>query len=177
MARPFLATLLAGAMVFTPAVTHGQTAITIAGGINAPVSTLGDIADIGYHLAGGVNLGNTTTSLGFRIEAAYDGLSLKNSSGDVRIISGTANVIGNVGTTRDAPYVIAGLGAYNRNFSTSTFGYGSGKTVVGFNVGGGLRFPLGGISTYLEARYHQMLGNDIDGTNYQFIPITFGIVF
>jgi hypothetical protein len=49
--------------------------------------------------------------------------------------------------------------------------------VAGVNIGGGLRFPLGGLSTFLEARYHVMLGNTSDGTKYQFIPITFGVAF
>ena len=177
MANSILAALLAGALALSPAASRAQVAITIAGGITAPVSTLGDIADLGYHLSGGVNYGIPTSSLGFRFEGGYDGLSLKNGGGDVRILAGTVNVIGNMGTTRDAPYVIAGIGAYNRNISTTTLGYGNGKTVLGINGGGGLRFPLNGISTYFEARYHVMLGEQAAGANYQFIPMTFGIVF
>jgi hypothetical protein len=83
----------------------------------------------------------------------------------------------NVGKTADAPYLIAGLGAYNRRLNFDPFGTTDDKTVVGINGGGGLRFPLSGISTFVEARYHIMLGNSNDGSNYQFIPITFGIVF
>ncbi|MDB4916094.1 MAG: hypothetical protein JWM95_3738 [Gemmatimonadetes bacterium] len=177
MARRLFAALLVGALSLTPVAAQSQTSFTVAGGLTAPVSDLGDFADIGYHLAAGVNLGMPLMSYGFRLEGAYDGLSLKNGSGDVRIISGTANIVANVGATRDAPYVIVGIGAYNRNFSNNAFGYGDGKTAVGINGGGGLRFPLGTISTYFEARYHVMLGNSTEGTNYQFIPITFGINF
>ena len=80
------------------------------------------------------------------------------------------------GTTRDAPYLIAGLGAYNRSSGSSAFGY-NGRTAVGINGGAGLRFPLSGLSTFFEARYHLMLGSAAEGTDYQFIPITFGISF
>jgi hypothetical protein len=177
MTRPILAALFASALTLAPLAAHAQTAFTVSGGLTAPVSDLGDIADLGYHIAAGANISQARSSLGFRIEGAYDGLSLKNGSGDVRILSATANVIGNVGTTRDAPYLIGGVGVYNRNFSSNNFGYGNGETKIGLNGGGGLRFPMNGISTYFEARYHIMLGDAFDGTNYQFIPITFGIVF
>ncbi|MEO8336567.1 MAG: hypothetical protein ABI664_16420 [bacterium] len=51
------------------------------------------------------------------------------------------------------------------------------QTAIGINGGGGLRFPVAELTTYFEARYHVMLGDGNDGTNYQFIPITFGAVF
>lgn len=155
---------------------HAQNAINVAGGINAPVGRLGDITDLGYNVSLGLNLGGAALPVGIRLEGAYNGFGLKGGGGDVRILNGTANAIFNLGSTRDAPYVMAGLGAYNRNTSLTSVGSSS-KTAVGINGGGGLRFPLSGISTFFEARYHVMLGNAGDGTNYQFIPITFGIMF
>ncbi len=176
MTRRLLAAVFAGALGAAPAPLLAQTSISVAGGVNAPVGRLGDIADLGYNISGGLNFGGTSLPVGLRLEGAYNSLGLK-GSGDVRIITGTGNAIFNVGQTKDAPYLIAGLGVYNRNFSSNTFGYGTGKTVLGINGGGGLRFPLSGISTFFEARYHVMLGNSGDGTSYQFIPITFGIMF
>lgn len=38
-----------------------------------------------------------------------------------------------------------------------------------------LRFPLNGLRTFVEARYHMKLGTDGNGAKYQFISITFGI--
>jgi hypothetical protein len=125
----------------------------------------------------GMHLGATALPVGARLEVAYNDLGYKGGGGDVRIISGTANAIFNLSLARDAPYVIAGVGAYNRNSGSSARGYGSGQTVAGVNGGAGLRFPLSGLSTFVEVRYHVMLGSDTDGTNYQFIPITFGISF
>ena len=72
---------------------------------------------------------------------------------------------------------MAGLGAYNRQMSINNLGKSDNKTTVGINAGGGLRFPLVGLSTFVEARYHVMLGSSTDAANYQFIPITFGIMF
>ena len=167
----------AAALVLSAAAAKGQTGFLISGGATAPVAHLGDVTDIGYNAAVGFDLGATALPVGARLEVAYNDLGYKGGGGDVRIISGTANAIFNLGLTRDAPYVIAGVGAYNRNSGSSALGYGSGQTVAGVNGGAGLRFPLSGLSTFVEVRYHLMLGSDTDGTNYQFIPITFGIRF
>ena len=177
MTSRILAIVVATALVAGPAAAHAQTSFSVAGGVNAPVRDLGDIADLGYNVAAALNMGGTSLPVGLRFEGAYNGLSLKDGGGDVRIISVTANAVFNVGKTADAPYLIAGLGAYNRRLNFDPFGTTDDKTVVGINGGGGLRFPLSGISTFVEARYHIMLGNSNDGSNYQFIPITFGIVF
>jgi hypothetical protein len=177
MIKRFLAVLVtAGVLGGAPAL-RAQASLMVSGGLNAPVGQLGDGSNTGYIVSAGLNLGAPIAPVGARLEGSYSSLGFKDGSGDVRLIYGTANAIFNLGTTADAPYLIAGLGAYNRSFGSNTFGYGNGSTVVGINGGAGLRFPLSGLSTFFEARYHIMLGNDADGTNYQFIPITFGISF
>ena len=177
MIKRFLTVLAtAGALGGAPPL-HAQASLLVSGGLNAPVGRLGEITDMGYIITGGLNLGAPVAPVGARLEGSYSDLGFKGGGGDIRLISGTANAIFNLGTTRDAPYLIAGVGAYNRSSGSNTFGYGNGSTVVGINGGAGLRFPLSGVSTFFEARYHIMLGNAADGTNYQFIPITFGISF
>jgi Outer membrane protein beta-barrel domain len=165
------------ALTTIPAVAHSQTSISIAGGVSAPLSDLGNLADLGYNVAAGLNVGGGALPLGVRFEGAYNGLRLKDNSGDVRIIALTANAILNVGKASNAPYLIAGLGAYDRRLNFDNLGSTSDKTLLGINGGGGLRFPLSGITPFFEARYHIMLGDRNDGTNYQFIPITFGVLF
>ena len=160
-----------------PIAVSAQTSFVAMGGVSAPVGRLGDFTDIGYNVAAGINVGGPMLPIGLRFEGGYNGFGFKTGGGDTRIITGTANGIFNVGKTSDAPYLIAGLGIYNRSFSTTNAGYGSGRTTIGINGGGGLRFPLSGLTTFFEARYHIMLGNTADQTNYQFIPITFGIAF
>lgn len=177
MTARILAFAIVVGLLGTPAVVRSQSSVSVAGGINAPVSDLGNIADLGYNVAAALNVGGTSLPVGLRFEGAYNALGLKNTSGDVRIISATANAVFNLGKTSDAPYLIAGLGAYNRRLTLDPFGSTGDKTVVGINGGAGLRFPLSGIATFVEARYHIMLGSNNDATNYQFIPITFGIMF
>lgn len=177
MIRRLLAIATVAALAAAPALAGAQISVSVAGGASAPFGDLGDITDIGYNVAAGLNFGGTAVPIGFRLEGGYNGFGFKGGGGNARIITGTANAIFNLGKTPDAPYLIAGLGAYSSSFGTDAFGYGSGMTALGINGGGGLRFPLGGINTFFEARYHLMLGNRQDGTNFQFVPVTFGIAF
>jgi hypothetical protein len=182
MTRRLLAVLALGALVAAPAVlpAQGSTSILLSAGLSLPVSDLANTFNSGYNVNLGLNFGAPVVPVGARLEAGVSSFDRKSGSGNVRIASGTANAIFNLGPTSAAPYLIGGLGIYNRRFSDQTI-FGStvtqDKTQAGINVGGGLRFPLTGISTFLEVRYHAMLGNAGDRTNYQYVPITFGVQF
>jgi hypothetical protein len=176
MNRRLFAVVIAGALAVAPAQLPAQLSVDIKGGASAPVSRLNDIANIGYDLSAGLNIGIPGLPVGVRLEGAYDLFGLRATNDNVRIINGTANAIISLGLTRDAPYVIAGLGAYNRSFTPNSV-FGAGRTVIGVNGGGGLRLPLIGFTAFFEARYHVMLGSNIDQTDYQFVPITFGVIF
>jgi len=71
-------------------------------------------------------------------------------------------------------------GAYNQfaakdNFEINIPGFGSGSAnKFGWNIGGGIKLPLSGFDTFLEARYNQVQGED---GSLKFIPITFGVMF
>ena len=53
------------------------------------------------------------------------------------------------------------------------------KSGFGLNGGIGFRFPLGGMSTFLEGRYHYIMTKDDNQgvPNTAFIPISFGVMF
>lgn len=155
---------------FRPAI--GQAQLSVSGGIAAPVSDLSDVADLGYNVNAGFNFGGTRLPIGARFEGSLNGFNLKDVNEDVRILNATANAIVNLGQQSGSPYLIGGLGIYN-----SKFGSADSENALGVNLGGGLRFPLGTLNTFFEARYHAMLGDRGDGANLQYIPITFGIIF
>jgi opacity protein-like surface antigen len=84
------------------------------------------------------------------------------------------------------PYVIAGIGMYKSEFEVSFEGVSGSfdDTRVGFNGGAGVRFGLGGLAAFVEARYHTTtIEVDLDdfGTSgsqrISFIPVSFGIQF
>ena len=155
---------------FHPALSQAQ--LSVSGGIAAPVSDLSDVADLGYNVNAGLNFGGTFLPIGVRLEGSLNGFNLKDINEDVRILNATANAIVNLGHQSGSPYLIGGVGLYN-----SKFGSAGSENAVGVNLGGGLRFPLGTLNTFFEARYHAMLGDRGDGANLQYIPITFGILF
>jgi len=179
MTRRLLAVLAAGALLAIPTASRAQvnTHILVSGGLSVPVSDLSDFSNSGYNVNLGLAFGAPIVPVGARVEAGFSSFDAKNGAGSTRIASATANAVLSLGPTGAAPYLIGGLGIYNRRFSVGgAFGSDS-KTSAGVNLGGGIRFPLGGISTFLEARYHLMLGSKNEGTNFQFIPISFGVQF
>jgi hypothetical protein len=172
MLRRLTAALLGSALLCVPATRslEAQAALSVSGGASVPMSDLGDLADLGYNVAAGLNFGGTALPIGLRFEGALNGFGLKDFNDDVRILDATANAVVNFSQKSDSPYLIGGLGIYNTKFGNADSDNG-----VGINIGGGLRFPLGGLGTFFEARYHAILGERNRGM--QFIPITFGVVF
>lgn len=81
-------------------------------------------------------------------------------------------------------YVIGGVGLYRlhqpsdtvyvNNPGGPTFGglQFRNRSVLGWNVGGGLRIPVGRIAVYAEARLHM-----VDANAAQLVPVSIGIVF
>lgn len=176
MRGSFSAAFLTSALVLITALVplnnaSGQARLSVSGGIAAPVNDLGDVADLGYNVAAGLNFGGTRLPIGARIEGSLSGFGLKDFNEDVRIVNATANAVVNLSQRADSPYLIGGLGLYN-----SKFGNDDSQNAVGVNLGGGLRFPLATLNTFFEARYHAMLGDRRDGANLQYIPITFGLI-
>ena len=173
MRRTFWAAILMGAVTLLPQHTAGaQARFSVSGGLATPVSDLSDVADFGYAIAAGLNFGGTRLPIGARFEGSLNGFNLKDVGEDVRVFNATANAVVNIGQQSGSPYVIGGLGLYN-----SKFGNADSENAVGVNLGGGLRVPIGMLNTFFEARYHAMLGDRDVGTNLQFVPITFGIIF
>jgi hypothetical protein len=172
MRSSLFAVLAASILVLSPQVVSGQARFGVSGGLAAPMSDLGDAAELGYNVTAGLFFGGTRLPIGARIDGSLSGFSLKNFSEDVRILDATANAVVNIGQQPTSPYLIGGLGIYN-----SKFGGADSENALGVNLGGGLRFPVGDFTTFFEARYHRMLGDGDVGANLQFIPITFGIVF
>jgi hypothetical protein len=138
----------------------------VAAGASFPTGDFGQGADVGYALAAGLGARQAGSPLAFRVEGMYTEWNL--SRADVKVHSGgvTANAIYELGTPSTNPgnsvYGIGGLGYYGSG----------GTTDLGWNIGGGFRFPLSGFSAYFEARYH-----NISDVNRTFVPVVFGLVF
>ena len=103
------------------------------------------------------------------------------ADGDVNLIGGIANVVMSMGMSSIRPYLIGGVGVYHRRVAQNVSGtvqefrdLRETDNDVGFNGGAGLRLSLGGLSTFVEARYHAVATKP-DRTT--FVPVTVGISF
>ena len=173
-------TLVAALATSAQAQDMGSTrafTIGIAGGVTMPMGDFGDFYDTGFNVTGSLGFRPATLPVGLSFDLGYHSLGAGDGDddifddvGDVRIISGTGNVVIPFTTTGGIrPYVIGGVGFYN--FDSEGV---EGSTDFGLNAGGGLEFALSGFNTFLEARFHSAFTEE-DNTN--FLPIVFGIKF
>ena len=166
----------------------------------------------GYHFTGLVEFSPPLSPFGLRAEFLYHNLKGETFGfsdptlgdfqvrPDVRLLGGTVNAIlsGTGLTTAVKPYAIGGVGIYNTETKVRASGslldaLGGATSIkqsgsnVGLNAGIGVRFGLGGVGAFAEARYHYIfnkkdcdpLGEDvcIPRDNTSLIPVSFGIVF
>ncbi len=168
MAGLFLAAPLAASLAQTGA--H----FVIAAGATIPTGTFGDNHDVGYHGTVGIELRPPLSPLGFRVEGMYNEFNQSNGNDKAHAAGVIANAIYSLSQISLAPgsslYAIGGIGYYSTKdpvfFDTSS------QSNVGWNIGGGFRFPLTGFSAYVEARYHH-----VSNADFSFVPITFGLMF
>jgi opacity protein-like surface antigen len=76
--------------------------------------------------------------------------------------------------TSFSPYAIGGAGLYRPNSDFAGGGSTQSENHFGWNVGGGVKIPLSGFKTFIEARYNRV---NINGGSLSFVPLTFGVMF
>jgi opacity protein-like surface antigen len=165
-----------GALIVGPRAASAQRTITtynLAAGGALPTGAFGDVHETGFALIGGLGFAMPASPIRFRAEASYNQFNHKEPFADVsssRAGGFTGNAIYDFPSGRGSPtpYAIGGVGLYG----TRDFDDADTQWNVGWNLGGGIRFPLTGFSVYVEARYHS-----VSSANVSFTPITFGVVF
>jgi hypothetical protein len=168
--------LLALAAILTvPRVATAQGTVTtynLAGGVALPTGSFGEGNESGFSLIGGLGLTAPGSPLRFRAEAAYNQFNHKGPVGQSSRAGGfTGNAVYDLVLGPGAsftPYGIGGIGLYG----TRDFDNAPTQWNAGWNIGGGIRFPLTGFSVYVESRYHS-----VSSAAVSFAPITFGVVF
>lgn len=158
-------------LMFAASAAHAQTAnpITWNAGLGlAMPSTSG--FNTGFELRGGATFTLTDSPVWIRPEVAFDHFAVDcTGCGNLTLFA----VGGDAGYTFEtesnvAPYVLGGLQITHQGFSASN--YSGSRTKLGINLGGGMTFPLGGETGYVELRY-------VAAGDFDFIPITFGLRF
>jgi len=183
----------AAAPVSAQAIVSSPVRFGIMGGATAPLSDFSDAAKTGWNAGVLVNIGVPLVPVSFRIDGQWQQLKGKNfdagkgtiSHDDFRIIDGTANVVYTFGAALPAKfYLIGGAGVYNLRVRNDDLDASASSTKFGLNGGVGFKFQLTGFSTFIEARYHNVIHGsaigdvgDENAKSLQFVPISVGITF
>lgn len=167
-------------------VLHAQVSnpakFTVFAGAALPVGDTQNDLKTGYTVGGALDLRAPLSPVGVRGEVVYSSLDAKDTGGygsaSLSDFGANGNVVlwlPNPGSPVTA-YLTGGPSFAHLKGQASAGGVTESvsENHWGFNVGAGLDFALGGLSTRLDARYRRISAN---GSAFQIIPITFGITF
>jgi hypothetical protein len=153
-------------------ISFGATA-----GLAVPVGETADGVGSGFTVGGLMRVKPLLSPIGIRVDGGYTQLSGKDfSSGGVTVEGANFNIWH---LTANAElsllptgllYAVGGGGLFNGKGEGAT----ESSTDFGFNVGAGVKIPLTGFGTFIEARYTQV---QVEGGSYKYVPIVFGFSF
>jgi hypothetical protein len=150
----------------------GSVRFNLAAGLALATSDFGDRNESGYSLVAGIGMTQPGSPISFRAEGIYNEFNPKFGGGKATAGGITGNAIYELSsgpTPTFTPYAIGGIGYFSTKEPRFT---NANQTNVGWNLGGGIRFPLSGFSAYVEARYHS-----VSNAGVKFAPIVFGLLF
>lgn len=199
--------LIAAACIGTVAAPSGAQAqsgigtrptVGIYAGPSFPRGALDDEVGIGWH-GGAFAKIRAYGPLDVRIDGTYGKFGKKELVGtdatvrtNATVGFGTLSGLINLGPDSAAypgdntvsPYLIAGGGRYRLDFDAVCTDASCGSfidpgihTFWGINVGGGATVPLAGLRTFIEARYHRISRDEIDGGSRVMVLVSAGIKF
>jgi outer membrane protein with beta-barrel domain len=170
----FAALTLAAALVASPAQAQMPVHFGVAGGATMAMGTTADAVKMGYHAQGIATFSLPALPVALRADLSYDRHSWKNDvEGNLNTIAITANGQYTLPGVAIRPYLLAGVGMY-RTGGEITGTKLDAANDIGINGGAGVRFNLGGLSSFAEARFHNVF---TEGEATRWVPITFGFMF
>jgi hypothetical protein len=185
-----------------------QIQMGLMGGLTSPAGDLSSEATHAGNAGALVTIATPMSHLRFRLDGQWQQMTGKRFGGalacigcvgyyaqrNYRILDATANAV--YGRTLSGPvsvYMIGGVGVYNLRGTTVVHqgtlrvDASSGATRLGLNGGIGASWRLGHVATFIETRFHRLLGSTsyrADGLyneglydSFQFVPISVGVVF
>jgi hypothetical protein len=146
----------------------------VAGGLSIPTGDAGDVIKSGFVAGGLLEVTRPASPIAFRFEVDYQRFDSKldvPGAGNLRVISGVANVLYKFAGQTARPYLLGGVGLFN---SGSSVEGSESENDFGGNVGIGLELPLSGITAFGDVRYQAIFASP---DNVNLIPIRVGIRF
>ena len=139
-------------------------------GATMPMGDYGKLDKMGLHVLGVFETPLGQSPLYLRVDGLYSSTAHDGSSGSTSILGGTASVLYHFSApnAQARPYALGGLGIYQFDPGSSA------QTKIGFALGGGVTFNLGGLNAFAEARYISIKTSSSSAT---LVPITLGLMF
>lgn len=141
-------------------------------GPSLPMGNFGDSDKMGINILGVFETPLAGSPLYLRLDGLFSSTSHDGVSGSTGILGATASALYHFSApaAQARPYALGGLGFYNVDFG----GGGGSSTKIGFALGGGVTFSMGGLNAFAEARYVSIQTNPSSVT---LIPLTVGLMF
>jgi hypothetical protein len=176
---------VAGAQFPGMAGSSRPISLVVSGGLTVPAADLGDLHDAGFHYDASLILNIPGFPIALRPEFSLTRFKLKEAfiptTPDADDVTNMIAFMGNIEVPLGGGlYVLAGGGILSLTVpeaATGTEEQNSKKFT--FDAGAGLRFALGGIRGFVEARIGAASYDEgkFGFSKAQFIPVTFGLVF
>ena len=159
--------------------------LVVSGGLTVPSADLGDLHDPGLHFDASLILNIPGFPIALRPEFSLTQFKLKEpvlATPDADDVTNMMAFMGNIEVPLGAGlYVLAGGGILSLSSpeALTPDGEEESSNKFTFDAGAGLRFALGGIRGFVEARIGAASyeAGRMGFSKAQFIPITFGLVF
>jgi opacity protein-like surface antigen len=172
-----VAALALGALVFAPG-AEAQTRLGLAAGLAVPTGDFGDLAQSGFNVEGNVEFKPETMPFGIRADVFYNRFGIDEDatgvSGNFRSFGAALNAIFQMAGISATPYLVVGPAIHNigGDVDDSSVEIES-ETKFAAQGGVGVKFPLSGITSRVEARYVTIFTDD---ENSNFFLIQFGVM-
>jgi hypothetical protein len=170
-----VAVLALSAMVLAPSV-DAQARFGIAAGLAAPTGDAADFAKSGFNVEGSVEFRPASMPFGIRGDVFYNHLPVDEDAtgvdGNFRLFGAALNAIFQMAGVSATPYLLVGPTITNIGLSSDDADIDS-ETKIGAQGGVGVKFPLSGFTSKVEARYVTIFTED-ENTN--LFVINFGVM-
>ncbi len=157
---------------------EAQTRFGIAAGAAVPTGDFADFAKSGFNVEGSVEFKPMTMPFGIRGDLSYNrfGVDVSGLDGNFTALGGALNAVFQMAGVGAAPYVIVGPTITNLDgeITGTSAGDVEGETKIGAQGGVGVKFPLSGFTSKVEARYNTIFTED---SNTNMFILNFGILF
>ena len=141
-------------------------------GATMPLGDYGSLDKTGLNLLGVFETPLSNSPVYLRLDGIYSSTAHEGTTGSTGILGGNVSALYHFSApnAQARPYILGGLGIYNVDPGAG----GDSQTKLGYALGGGVTFTVGGLNAFAEARWASI---QTSGSSTTFVPLTVGLMF